>query len=131
MSATEGHYTHDDSACLCAADEEAIAGLKTWGTTDKEWADPSCVCACRKCVERKIRHDGLVRRARLETRLRKANINPSDLAELMWHYVADGLESWVRTITVEELQENLVKLKLHIGTIRIDPYSVQNIGKGK
>lgn len=104
---------HDSKLCRCLSDEQAIRPLRNFGATnDADYPDPQCACFCSKCLGNKIRHDGVVRRARLELRLAKAGIGVNDLADLLQPIIMDGVRRVVGEIVTEQLRDRMSRLRI-------------------
>lgn len=104
--------THE--SCRCEQDRLAIAALETWGAENaSKMSEATCECECKKCVNYRSIHAGIVRRARLELKLAEDGIDMGDLADLLWHrFFAEGLERWIRKRVAEMFRSCLVKLRL-------------------
>ena len=127
---TSGNVTtHDESLCKCLGDCDALAGLVSFGVADGvAMPDAECACPCRACVGRKIRHDGIVRRAKLQARLEKGGIDVPDLAELVWRHVEEDIGPWIERLVAERVRRELAKATIRVGSVKIEPWSLRDDG---
>jgi len=105
---------HDAAICRCEQDAKALDGARVpLGYNAAKLKEPACSCVCPRCQAHRSAIAGIVSRERLRARLLKANIDPHDLADLVWHtFFADRLDKWVKERMAEMLKEQLVKVRL-------------------
>lgn len=115
---------HDPTICRCLDDDEIVRRIRTQGVHDGiPLIAARCGCTCSKCVERKISYDGYIRRGNLERRLLKIGVNVQDYADLIWVYVADQMDSWLKKRVSEEVAAIMQNMAIKTWT-RLSPANV-------
>lgn len=114
--------------CRCQEDQEAIAGLDSWGAASADrMQDATCECPCEKCTAYRAVHAGIVRRAKLELKLAIEGVDIGDLADLLWRrFFEHGLERWMKRRVSEMFRGCLVKLRLR-STVSISNESITQL----
>lgn len=85
---------HEDALCRCGDIEDV------------------CSCPCQRCNEYRQSALRAKRRQDLEERLRKANIEPSDLADVIWMQIEPTIEARADKICRDTLRIVLKELRL-------------------
>ena len=86
---------HDPTICFCGPGPEDI-----------------CDCTCQKCLEFKERRARLFKLRELEARLKKANIDPQELADLLWYHLDGDMERKVDSMVKTTIMRCLRGMRL-------------------
>lgn len=91
---------HNQKICKCWTDREETAD------------GPACTCECDRCTV--IRKNQMLywRILNLQKRLKKANIDHSDLAFLVWMTLEDQIEERIEKIAIAKLNSLLANITL-------------------